>query len=104
VLAKWPVWPCGGRRHRNSVLRITLRHAFHPSFDKSFLTSVGEVAGLAVWWTAAPEFGLAHHASTRSDISFLTIVGEVAGLAVWWTAAPEFGPAHHASTRFSSLL
>jgi hypothetical protein len=52
---------------------------------------------LAVWWTAAPEFGPAHHASTHFDLSFLTNIGEVANLAVWWMAAPEFGPAHRAS-------
>ena len=27
AFAKWPIWPCGGRQHRISVLRITLLHA-----------------------------------------------------------------------------
>ena len=27
ALVKWPIWPCGGRQHRISVLRITLLHA-----------------------------------------------------------------------------
>ena len=27
ALAKWPIWPCGGRQHRISVLRITLQPA-----------------------------------------------------------------------------
>ena len=27
ALAKWPIWPCGGRQHRISVLRIMLLHA-----------------------------------------------------------------------------
>ena len=27
AFAKWLIWPCGGRQHRLSVLRITLLHA-----------------------------------------------------------------------------
>ena len=27
ALAKWPIWPCGGRQYRISVLRITLQPA-----------------------------------------------------------------------------
>ena len=27
AFAKWPIWPCGGRQHRISVLRITLQPA-----------------------------------------------------------------------------
>ena len=65
ALAKWPIWPCGGRQHRISVLRITLLHALL-SFPFLSFTSVREVADMAVWWTAAPDIGPAHHASTCS--------------------------------------
>ena len=27
ALVKWPIWPCGGRQHRISVLHIMLLHA-----------------------------------------------------------------------------
>ena len=59
VFAKWPIWPCGGRQHRISVLRIMLQHALF-SFLFLSVTSVGEVADLALWWTAAPDFRPAH--------------------------------------------
>ena len=66
------------------------------------------MADMAMWWTAAPDIGPAHHASTCSTflsfpfllfpfVSFIS-TREVADMAVWWTAAPDIGPAHHAST------
>ena len=99
---KWPVWPCDGQQHRISVLRITLLHALLSFLFLSF-TSTCEVADMAMWWTAAPDIGPTHHASTCSVflcfalLSF-TSVREVADMAMWWTAAPDIGPAHHAST------
>jgi hypothetical protein len=73
------------------------------SFPFLSFTSTREVADMAVWWTAVPDIGPAHHASTCSVflcfalLSF-TSVREVADMAVWWTAALDIGPAHHAST------
>ena len=63
MFVKWPIWLCGGRQHRISVPRIMLQHALFSFLFLSF-TSVGEVANLAAWWTAAPDFGPTHHAST----------------------------------------
>ena len=73
----------------------------------SFMSTC-EVAGMAVWWTAALDIGPAHHASTCSTflsfpfllfpfVSFMSTC-EVADMAMWWTAALDIGPAHHAST------
>ena len=77
-------------------------------FPFLLFTSTREVADMAVWWTAAPDIGPAHHASICSTflsfpfllfpfVSFMS-TREVADMAMWWTAAPDIGPAHHAST------
>ena len=99
---KWPIWPCGGRQHRISVLCIMLLHALL-SFPFLSFTSTCEVANMAMWWTAALDIGPAHHTSTCSVflcfalLSFTSIC-KVADMAVWWMAVPDIGPAHHTST------
>ena len=87
----------GSTGYRSCASRFNLLYFPFLSF-----TSAREVADMAVWWTAAPDIGPAHHASTCSvflcfPLLSFTSVREVADMAVWWTAAPDIGPAHHAS-------
>jgi hypothetical protein len=97
ALAKWPIWPCGGRQHRISVMRITLLHAllsFPFVYERSRSGRYGRVVdGSTGYRSCASRFYMLYF----PFLSF-TSVREVADMAVWWTAAPDIGPAHHALT------